>query len=261
MGKGELVKGRKLLNVLLVLAMVGAVLLMMWLTVKFNNPAIIMVSMGVIGGVGFLSAVITLIVMFVRAWRAVKAETDPVVEHQKDLAAVNTSRGYSNRRAMANQQLKSWLRLVRASSTGDIIKSVLLLVWLLGTLITGIVLLSCNNDGANVPLTIAGSVLVACFPLTIIICFIVVTVRQRLSRRVDQNQPPLSGTVVSCTVSSQTVSGEHTHHIHNTTYRTVVAVSGGEQLVAYTRRAYNAGENVTVQPSRVRSLCIVIDDQ
>ena len=252
-------KGRKVLSAFLPLAIVAAVLLSVWLSVKFDNPNIVVIAMSVIFGGSFLISIIMIIGIFVRAARSVKAETDPAAEHEKEIAKVNATYGYANYQAMAEQEVKSWMRTARASSHSDRVKSILLLVWLFGTLITGLVLLGASNEGANRALLIAGIVCVACFPLTIIIALVVVSTRQRLSQRIDPNQPPMNGTVVSCTVSSQTSVGSHTKRIGTTTYRVVVEVSGGDQLVAFTKRPYNAGDTVTVQPSRTRGLVAVLD--
>ena len=229
------------------------------LTGVLGDATIFIVGMEVIMGVAFLVSFITIIRMFKRAAREVKTEDDAAAEHEKEIATVNATGGYNNRMAMADHELKSWLRTVHAAPKGDIVKSVILLVWLLGTLFGGMALLFFSNGGENQALLIAGIVSVACFPSTIIIAMIVVVTRQRLSRQVDHNQPPMTGTVVSCTVSSQTSTGSHTRRIGTTTYRMVVEVAGGEKLVAYTRRAYNAGDQVTVQPSRTRGLVMVVD--
>lgn len=253
-------KGRKIFGPLLVLAIIAAMMLPIWLSVKLDNPDIALFGIEAVFGGAFFISMIMVIAVFVRAARNVKSETDTAGEHEKEIATVNATAGYSNRMAYAEHEVKSWLRTVRAAPHSDIVKSVILLVWLLGTLFGGMALLFFSNGGENQALLIAGIVSVACFPSTIIIAMIVVVTRQHLSRRVDPNQPPMTGTVVSCTVSSQSSTGSHTRRIGTTTYRMVVAVSGGEKLVAYTRRAYNAGDQVTVQPSRTRGLVTVLDD-
>ena len=253
-------KKRSWLSRLFALGIIVLAITAFVLTGVMGDATIFIVAMEAIMGVAFLVSIITIIKMFKRAARDVKTETDTAAEHEKEIATVNATGGYNNYMAMADHELKSWLRTVHAAPKGDIVKSVILLVWLLGTLFGGMALLFFSNGGENQALLIAGIVSVACFPSTIIIAMIVVVTRQRLSRRVDHNQPPMTGTVVSCTVSSQTSTGSsHTRRIGTTTYRMVVEVAGGEKLVAYTRRAYNAGDQVTVQPSRTRGLVMVLD--
>ena len=252
-------KKRSWLSRLFALGIIVLAITSFVLTGVMGDATIFIVAMEVIMGVAFLVSIITIIKMFKRASRDIKTETDTAGEHEKEIATVNTTAGYSNRMAYAEHEVKSWLRTVHAAPKGDIVKSVILLVWLLGTLFGGMALLFFSNGGENQALLIAGIVSVACFPATIIIAMIVVITRQRLSRQVDHNQPPMTGAVVSCTVSSQSSTGSHTRRIGTTTYRMVVEVSGGEKLVAYTRRAYNAGDQITVQPSRTRGLVMVVD--
>lgn len=254
-------KKRKLLSKFFAFCVIALAISAFVLTGVTGDATIFIFSMEAIMGVAFLVSIITIIKMFKRAARDVKTETDTAAEHEKEIATVNATAGYDNRMAAADHELKSWLRTVRAASKSDIVKSIILLVWLLGTLFGGLILLGFSNGGENQTLLIAGIVSVACFPATIVIAMIIVSVRQHLSQRVDHNQPPMMATVISCTVSSQTsTGGSHTRRIGTTTYRMVVEVSGGEKLVAYTRRAYNAGDQITVQPSRTRGLVTVIDN-
>lgn len=257
-------KGHSVSSRLFALVIVAVAVGSFILTGVSGDATFFIVSMEAIMGVAFLVSIVTIIRMFKRAAGEVKTESeteaDTASEYQKEIAAVNATAGYNNRMAMANHELKSWLRTVQAAPKGDIMKSVILLVWLLGTLFGGLILLGFSNGGENQALLIAGICSVACFPSTIIIAMIVVVARQHLSQRVDHNQPPLAGTVVSCTISSQSSTGSRTRRIGTTTYRLVVAVSGGEKLVAYTRRAYNAGDQITVQPSRTRGLVTVVDN-
>lgn len=256
---------RSLLSRLFALVIIAVAIGSFILTAVYGNATIFIVSMEVIMGVGFLVSILTIIKMFKRAAREVKAENetkpDMASKYQQEIANVNTTAGYNNRMAVADHELKSWLRTVHAAPKSDIVKSIILLVWLLGTLFGGLILLGFSNGGDNQGLLIAGICSVACFPVTIIIAMIIVATRQRLSRRVDHNQPPMMGTVVSCTVSSQSsTGGRNIHRIMNTVYRMVVEVSGGGKLVTYTRRAYNVGDQVTVQPSRTRGLVTVVDN-
>ena len=255
---------RSLLSRLFALGIIAIAIASFVLTAVWGDATIFIVSMEVIMGIAFVVSIITIIKMFKRASQEVKTENetqaDTASEYQREIATVNATAGYNNRMALADHELKSWLRTVHAAPKSDIVKSIILLVWLLGTLFGGLILLGCSNGGENQALLIAGICSVACFPVTIIIAMVIVVTRQRLSRRVDHNQPPMVGTVVSCTVSSQSsTGGRNIHRIMNTTYRMVVEVSGGEKLVAYTRRAYNVGDHITVQPSRTRGLVTVVD--
>ncbi len=256
-------QGSQIWSRLLAVAVIATLVALFVLTAVFGNVAILLIGMQVIMGGAFLVSIIVLVRMFTHALRDVKDETatkaDVAQTYEQEIADVNHTGGYDNRMAMANHELKSWLRLVRASPKGDIVKSIILLVWLFGTLFGGIALLVRSNSGENLPLMIAGICVTACFPLTIVIAGITVAVRQRLSRKADHNQPPMAATVVSCTISSQASTGSHVRRIGTTNYKVVVTVSGGEQLVAYTRRAYNAGDQITVQPSRTKGLVTVLD--
>ncbi|MCM1404003.1 MAG: hypothetical protein NC133_00635 [Prevotella sp.] len=257
-------KSRRVWSKLLAVALVIAVTVLFVLTVVFENAAFMFIGMQIIMGGALFFSIVALMLMAKRAAQDVKKEneeqTDTVHAYAQEIATVNATAGYDNRMAMADHELKSWLRTLHAAPKGDIVKSVVLLVWLFGTLFGGVAMLSYSHNGENLPLMIAGIAVTACFPLTIIVVAIVVATRQRLSRRIDYNQPPLTATVVSCTVSSQTITGAHTRRIGTTNYRVVVTDSAGKQFVAYTRRAYNAGEQIIVQPSRSRGLVTILDE-
>lgn len=160
---------------------------------------------------------------------------------------INSTYCSENRMAMAEHQLRHISAARNSGAQGKNAKlfGILLIIWLLGAF-AGIII--CAMFHAMVGVFICMGI----FAGTIIICIVVITIRQKISMS-DKYYDPTDvrkGEVISCTVSSQTsTGGRHYSRVMSVVYRIAVEVDG-EQKVAYSRSVYEAGEEVDVLLNR-----------
>ncbi|MDE5721201.1 MAG: hypothetical protein K2I30_00455 [Clostridia bacterium] len=239
------------LAIIYAIAMFGVIFLGSYL----GMPWLWKLGIGLLFGGSFLIAMITTIVIVVRAVKKSGEQTDvqPDGEDITDEDIVDEiidDNDEVNPVAVAEHEISNAVNEYKASSRKEKIFGIVLIAVLLACIIGGAVSFSFNQ--------IVGGVLIGAFVLIIISCIVVTSIKQRIAmsgRGVRANAPIHEATVIACTRSSQTtVMGRTT-----VVYKLRLDLDGMEK-VTYSKNYYDVGETVSVRGDLYDKRIALVED-
>ena len=157
----------------------------------------------------------------------------------KQLADINTSRGYSSKIKEAEYIARNSADAYKNSSGKEKVFG-----WLFfGFLITDFFMIMVF---AFIGIFVGAIVCFCLFGGTILLAILITVIRQKISMSVGRkrkNREMLDGVVKLCTVSSTTSTGSRTVRINKVVYKVTIAY-GENEYVAYTEDYYDKGEKI-----------------
>ncbi|MDE6105044.1 MAG: hypothetical protein K2G38_05140 [Clostridia bacterium] len=234
------------LAIIYAIAMFGVIFLGSYL----GKPWLWKLGIALLFGGSFLIAMIVTIVVVVRAVKKSGEQTDEATDGEDIVDRLVDDNGEINPVAVAEYEISNAVSEYKASSRKEKRWGIVLITVLLICFFGGIASFWFSK--------IAGGILIGAFVLIIVLCMIVVTIKQHVAmsgRGVRANAPVNEATVISCTVSSETTVMGRTTVVYK-----VRLDLGGEEKVTYSKNYYEAGETISVRGDRYDKHIAIVDD-